>query len=205
MHLFDAENVEEAFRFMQKGQHIGKLVLTLPNACNKISDAILPTKLTKQPLHVRQDAAYILAGGLGGLGRAVATYLVECGARYLIFLSRSAGSSKGDKLFLAELASQGCHADMVAGSVANVADVNRAIVNATAAGRPIAGVLQLSMVLQDLPLMKMSHKDWRTAIEPKVDGTLNLHTVLLECGQKLDFFVMFSSALGNFGAAHQSK
>lgn len=205
MHSFDAENVEEAFRFMQKGQHIGKIVLTMPDACNQVSDAVLPTKLTKQPLRVRQNGAYILAGGLGGLGRAVATYLVECGARYLIFLSRSAGSSESDRSFLGELASQGCHADMVAGSVANVADVKRAVVNATAAGRPIAGVLQLSMVLQDLPLMKMSHKDWMTAIEPKVNGTFNLHTVLLECGQELDFFVMFSSALGNFGAAHQSK
>ncbi|KFY38193.1 hypothetical protein V494_04450 [Pseudogymnoascus sp. VKM F-4513 (FW-928)] len=205
LHLFDAENVEEAFRFMQKGQHIGKLVIAMPKACNQVSKAVLPTKLTKQPLRVRQDAAYILAGGLGGLGRAVATYLVECGARHLIFLSRSAGSSESDKLFLAELASQDCHADMVAGSVTNVTDVKQAVGNAIAAGRPVAGVLQLSMVLRDLPLMKMSHKDWRTAIEPKVDGTLNLHTVLLEYKQELDFFVMFSSALGNFGAAHQSN
>ncbi|KFY63469.1 hypothetical protein V497_01989, partial [Pseudogymnoascus sp. VKM F-4516 (FW-969)] len=50
VHSFDAENVEEAFRFMQKGQHIGKIVLTMPDACNQVSDAVLPTKLTKQPL-----------------------------------------------------------------------------------------------------------------------------------------------------------
>jgi len=189
---------------MQKGQHIGKIIVTMSDSSDD-KNTVLHTAPTRLPLRVRHDAAYLLAGGLGGLGRAVATYLVECGARYLIFLSRSAGSSESDKSFLAELARQDCNVDVIAGSVANLTDVKLAVVRTIATGRHIAGVLQLSMVLRDLPLMKMNHEDWRTAVEPKVNGTFNLHAALLESGQELDFFVMFSSALGSFGAAHQSK
>ncbi len=34
-------------------------------------------------------AAYLLAGALGGLGRSLAAWMVERGARHLVFLSRS--------------------------------------------------------------------------------------------------------------------
>jgi NAD(P)-dependent dehydrogenase (short-subunit alcohol dehydrogenase family) len=193
---------------MQKGQHIGKLVVHIPE--NNINPDVAHTSIdiatTKRPLKLDSSAVYLLAGGMGGLGRAIATYLIECGARHLIFLSRSAASSATSKEFFLELESQDCTVSAIDGSVANLADVQKAVAIATNSGKRLAGVLQLSMVLRDLPLMKMSHKDWRTAIEPKVDGTRNLHKVSLELdGNELDFFVMFSSALGNFGAAHQSK
>jgi hypothetical protein len=37
----------------------------------------------------RPDVAYLIVGGLGGIGRAVANWLVENGARHLVFLSRA--------------------------------------------------------------------------------------------------------------------
>ncbi|KAK9385501.1 KR domain-containing protein [Lipomyces mesembrius] len=213
---FTASDIENAFRYMQKGQHIGKLVVSLPDpGLGQISS---PTSLSiaprKQPFHLRPDSAYLLAGGLGGLGRAIANYLIECGARHLIFISRSAGTSSADKAFFTELECQGCSVDAVSGSVANIADCRRAIACATRVGKHIGGVMQLSMVLRDLPIMKMSHEDWMTAIEPKVDGTWNLHNALMESKHEvnglgreggLEFFVMFSSALGCFGAAHHSN
>jgi NAD(P)-dependent dehydrogenase (short-subunit alcohol dehydrogenase family) len=87
----------------------------------------------------------LLVGGLGGLGRSVATWMVENGARNLIFLSRSARDSQENHSFLEELHSQDCQTQLVAGSVSNMSDVQRAINLAT---KPLAGVIQMSMVLK---------------------------------------------------------
>jgi aryl carrier-like protein len=52
-------------------------------------------------------------------------------------------------------------------------------------------------------MLQLSHEDWQRAVEPKVDGTWNLHNALAE--EHLDFFVLFSSlssVVGNWGQAN---
>lgn len=138
--VFEAKDVVDAFRYMQKGQHIGKIVINLPEKVQELQ--VQPkSKETK----FRSDASYLLIGGLGGLGRAVSTWLVERGARSLVYLSRSAGTTDEDKAFFRELEVQGCEATAVAGDVTCLDDVQRAI---SQAPRPIAGIMQLSMVLR---------------------------------------------------------
>jgi len=124
---------------MQKGQHIGKIVVKMPKESND-----LPANAVAHTLSVKPDASYLLIGGLGGLGRAVSTWLVECGATHLIYLSPSAGNFD-DETFLQELSSQGCTSQAFAGSVSRLADVQNAVDKAV---KPIRGVIQLSMVLR---------------------------------------------------------
>lgn len=138
--VFDAVQIQEAFRFMQGGRHIGKIIITMPQN----TDMLQSVKQRPQP-RVRSDRSYILVGGLGGLGRSLARWLVENGAGELIFLSRSAKLGEDLDLFRDELASQGCSLQFVGGSVASAADVQRAVKSAT---KPIAGVVNLSMVLR---------------------------------------------------------
>lgn len=144
IHVFPANKVSEAFRFMQKGQHIGKVVVSLPNESEELSDSErLPVVKAIQSVPLSASGTYLIVGGLGGLGRAVTTWLVENGARSFSFLSRSAGKSERDEAFFRELKSQGCSVAAVAGSVAEMDDVKRAIATSPS---PIAGVLQMSMV-----------------------------------------------------------
>src|SRR5271168_890717 len=98
MTVFQGSKVEEAFRYMQKGQHIGKLVLSIDQKNDP-----LPIAATAPVLRLRHDKSYLLVGGLGGLGRAISTWLVEHGARNLVYLSRSAGMSDEDQDFIREL------------------------------------------------------------------------------------------------------
>ena len=42
------------------------------------------------PLQLRPDATYVLVGGLGGLGRGLAIYLADHGAKHFAFFSRTA-------------------------------------------------------------------------------------------------------------------
>lgn len=140
MKLFDATQVANAFRYMQKGQHIGKIVVKMPEDPGKLE--VTPVR---QELALRPDASYFLVGGLGGLGRAISTWMVEHGARHLIYLSRSAGKLAEHQSFFQELEIQGCSVQCFAGSVTNSEDVENAVKKAA---KPIAGVLQMSMVLK---------------------------------------------------------
>lgn len=140
VHAFKIEDLQQAFRTLQNGSHIGKVVLTDMEDLEK-----LPAVPSVKAIEFDPDAAYLLTGGMGGLGRSMATWLVERGARSLTFLSRSAGASEENRHFVEELESLGCKAVAVTGAVDKMEDVKRAIAATTA---PIKGVFHLAMVLK---------------------------------------------------------
>jgi len=205
---FDAVDVKHAFRHLQGGEHIGKIILNLPQ-----DDSVLEAVAEVQPVSFRKDAAYFIPGGVGGLGRSLAIWLIERGAKHLVFLSRSAGISNDSRHLAAELESMGATATMVSGTINDVDDVKKAI---AASPSPIRGVFQMAMVqrvrvsqapaailprlyrllltaLQDSPFIDLSWDDWTAAVAPKVQGTWNVHEAFL--GHDLDFFWLASSTV----------
>ncbi|KAJ6441494.1 cytochrome p450 monooxygenase [Purpureocillium lavendulum] len=192
--VWDASQVQDAFRFMQGGRHIGKIIVKMPDDTDSLESA----KERPAPA-LRHDRSYMLVGGLGGLGRAIATWMVENGARHLIFLSRSARAGPQLAGFVEDLAAQGCEVQLVPGSVSDLADVQKAV---DAASKPIAGVMNLSMVLKDISLADMTFADWTTAVAPKVQGTWNLHNAIKS---ELDFFILCSSYSGIVGQWGQAN
>ncbi|KAF2832649.1 KR domain-containing protein, partial [Ophiobolus disseminans] len=184
--VFDAENAAAAFRHLQNGDHIGKAVLRIPGDISKLATT---SQKSATPLQLDGSAAYLLTGGLGGLGKSIATWMAERGARSLIFLSRSAGTTPADEDLLEDLKAMSCNVSYVQGEVQDCATVERAI--AAADGRPIRGILHLAMVLRDVAFSKMTIEEWTAAVSPKVDGVWNLHQALEE--QPLDFFFLASS------------
>ncbi|GKT66976.1 polyketide synthase [Colletotrichum tofieldiae] len=151
---------------------------------------------TQDTLMFREDVSYLLVGGFGGLGRSVATWLLEHGARNLIFLSRSAKSPNNDA-FVKELESYpGCVVQAVSGDVSNPKDVLKAV---NSASKPVAGVLQLSLVLKDNSTAEMTWEEWSNVIDPRVRGTWNVHQALLDAQAPLDFFIIFGSGGGHTG------
>ncbi|KAI8237060.1 Fumagillin dodecapentaenoate synthase [Colletotrichum sp. SAR 10_99] len=196
--IFDADHSREAFQAAsQEGSRESKVILQTPDQDQRKK---LEMSSSATGLSFRSDAAYLMVGGLGGLGRAVSTWMVENGAKELVFLSRSSGETPETFNFLEELRSQGCLVKTVAGSVTNLNDVSRAIKSAT---KPIAGVIQMSMILRDNATTRMTFTEWRECVSPKVDGTLNLHNALLH--QQLDFFLLFSSMSGITGQIGQAN
>ncbi|KAF4981694.1 hypothetical protein FZEAL_2581 [Fusarium zealandicum] len=198
--VFDADSVQDAFRYMQRGLHIGKIVISI-----RASDGELKfdSSTATRPKVVKLDesASYLLIGGLGGLGRSVSRWMVEHGARHLVYLSRSAGSRPGEQAIVRELESMGCHVQLVQGSVSSLDDVSRAI----ASTPKLKGILQMSMVLRDNAVSRISYEDWTTAVEPKIQGTWNLHNATMSTGTDLDFFLLFSSISGIIGQPGQSN
>ncbi|MCC7358651.1 MAG: acyltransferase domain-containing protein, partial [Anaerolineales bacterium] len=85
---FPPAEVVDAFRAMAQARHIGKLVITFNHAAQT---PIWPAT-DERPDSFRADGAYLLTGGLGGLGLKLAEWLVARGARRLALLGRSAPS-----------------------------------------------------------------------------------------------------------------
>ncbi|PYI23450.1 putative polyketide synthase [Aspergillus violaceofuscus CBS 115571] len=180
---FEAAEVSSAFRYIQKGTHIGKILVKMPSSPDELPSVPAPSVYSFSP-----SSSYLLVGGRGGLGRSVSTWMVERGAREIVYLSPSAGQSESDHFFGEELRLQGCEAIFVSGNVAVLEDVQKAVTRCT---KPLAGVMLLSMVLRDQTYSKMSYEDWTTCLDPKVQGAWNLHHAVQDQG--LDFFVVFSS------------
>lgn len=93
---FNMAEVEKAFRFMQAGKHMGKVVV-------RVADNDMVMAVPRIPkVAIVTDATYIVAG-LGGISKEIGRWLAEKGAKHLVFLSRSAASSSDNKEFAAEL------------------------------------------------------------------------------------------------------
>lgn len=176
------------------------MVVKLPTDLSSIVAKPRDTKL-----RLRSNASYLLTGGMGGLGVPISRWLVEHGAKSLVYLSRSAGQRPGHQELIRELETSGCSVTTVSGHAESLEDVQQAI---SLAPQPIAGVIHLAMVLRDAPIAKMDHADWEAANAPKVGGAWNLHHSLR--GHQLDFFVLASSIVatieqpgqGNYSAAN---
>ncbi|GLA46024.1 putative PKS/NRPS-like protein biosynthetic cluster [Aspergillus niger] len=192
--IYEAAKVTDAFRYMQQGSHMGKILIRMP------SDPMELAPTSQPPVSFSPNKSYLLVGGLGGVGRSVALWMVQRGARHLVILSRSAGQSDSDRDFILDLEEQGCHVICVAGSVATAADVESAIARCP---RPLAGILQMSAVLRDQSFAKMTYDEWSTCLATKVRGTWNLHHAASD--QLLDFFIVFSSIAGICGNHGQAN
>ena len=83
LHLFKASEVEKAFRFMQTGEHMGKIIIGFDET-DELSVATHPNAPIFDP-----NATYVITGGLGGIGQYIARRMVDHNARNLILLSRS--------------------------------------------------------------------------------------------------------------------
>ncbi|KAL9616277.1 MAG: hypothetical protein Q9160_008839 [Pyrenula sp. 1 TL-2023] len=198
--VFPMHQVAKAFRLLGSGKHMGKTVLSItPDEQVKVLPRVPTPRL-------KTDASYLLVGGVGGLGRSIAHWMVDHGARNLILLSRSAGNVQKTAPLLTGLREAGCRVVAISCDVSNKDDLSRALGTCKSQERlpPIRGVVQGAMVLQDSILEQMTLDDWQTAIRPKVTASWNLHSHFTR-PDTLDFFVMLSSLSAILGWASQAN
>jgi NADPH:quinone reductase-like Zn-dependent oxidoreductase len=187
-------DVVKAFKLVQTDKYVGDVVLTWSD---EISVPVIQSSKASS-LRLDPNAAYLLVGGLGGLGRSISTVLADLGARKLCFLSRSGDDSPQAQSLVVDLRERKVDVKIYVCDVAN----EKAVVNATRRctqelGK-IKGVFQCAMVLRDALFTNMTHRDWVEATRPKVQGSWNLHNQLKE----VDFFITLSSfaaVIGNRG------
>lgn len=198
IHEFSFSQVDAAFRLMQSGKHIGKIVL-VPNA----DDFVTVRFQDMPPLKFSSNVSYLIAGGLGGLGRSIAKWMALRGAKNIIFVSRSGAESKSAKMLLYELHKENVRTEVLRCDIASPEQLHQDLTSLLQVLPPLHGVVQAAMALEDSIFEHMPYESFVRALRPKVQGTWNLHHTTL--GQPLDFFVMLSSVAGIVGSPSQSN
>lgn len=184
-----------AIRAMSGAQHTGKLVLDVPR--------IGHTRVLVPPAQAqvfRRDGAYIVTGGLGGLGLFLAERMVTAGAGRIVLCSRTQPTPQ---LLERIEAIRVTGADVVVecGDIAEHTTALRLVDTATATGLPVRGVLHAAAVIEDAVLSNITDELLEREWAPKVYGAWNLHTATAD--QPLDWFCSFSSATALAGSPGQ--
>ena len=158
---------------------------------------------------LKVEGVYLITGGLGGIGLALAEYLAQMAKARLVLTGRSTFPARSDwEQWLAshdedditsgkihkvyELEKLGAEVLVVSADVTNLAQMEDAIAKATAQfGTKIDGVIHAAGVPASGLIQHKTKEQAENVIFPKVKGTLILDTIFKHT--KLDFFVLLSS------------
>ncbi|KAL9078526.1 MAG: hypothetical protein Q9157_002549 [Trypethelium eluteriae] len=195
--VYKYSEMEKAFRLMQQGKHLGKLVLKVDP-----EDRVPVVPRNPHPLTLDTNATYVLVGGLGGIGRALAEYLAKNGAKHIAFISRSGDTKPEAKKTLAELKNLGVHPVAFACDITDYDSLKAVVQQISSEYPPIKGLVQGAMVLNDIYFEEMEYEPWAATAQPKIQGSWNLHNLM---PKDLDFFVMLASISGIVGNGSQSN
>lgn len=197
---FDANQVVEAFRYMQQARQIGKIVVTYGNPIEHLVDT---REQPQQPLQLDEHATYLVTGGLGGFGLRTAQWLVDKGARHLVLLGRRGPASVEAQPSLAAWQAQGIDVQALACDITDPQQLRTVFERIAATPYPLRGLVHAATVIDDGLIRNLDAGQLQRVLEPKAKGAQYLHELTRELA--LDFFVMFSSATTLFGNPGQAN
>ncbi|KAI0509380.1 polyketide synthase PksD [Xylaria bambusicola] len=198
LRIYEINEVEDAFRYIQNGKNTGRVVI-------RINDTVLVQKfvIDRIDLKFEENASYLIAGGLGGIGRSILKWMATRNAKYLIVPSRSgtSGSQKAEQV-VASLRQSGVTIITPKCDVSSTSSLSNLLTQCSESMPPIRGCINAAMALHDSIFENMTHNQWEGTIQSKVQSSWNLHALL---PHDLDFFILLSSnagILGNMGQAN---
>ncbi|MGW5536677.1 SDR family NAD(P)-dependent oxidoreductase [Streptomyces sp. NPDC004009] len=145
-----------------------------------------------QPAVVRDGGVYVVSGGAGGLGRAVADWILARADARVVLLGRGERppAALGDRL------------SYRTADVSDPAAVERVLAAVRTEMGPVNGVVHAAGVLRDGFALTKSADDFAAVLAPKVSGVRALDAATAD--DPLDFFVAFSSIAAHIGSAGQT-
>ncbi|XP_037959865.1 fatty acid synthase [Teleopsis dalmanni] len=201
--VFNDLQIEQAFRFMASGKHIGKVVI-------KVRDEEDGRKIVKPAArlvnalprtYMHPEKSYIIVGGLGGFGLELTNWLVLRGAKYIVLSSRSGIKTGYQALNVRRWEEQGIRVLIDTNDFTTPAGCKKLLENSNKLGL-VGGIFNLAAVLRDGLIEDQTVKDFKTVCDSKVAGTLYLDQISRSICSELDYFICFSSVScgrGNIG------
>ncbi|KAF7245977.1 Phthioceranic/hydroxyphthioceranic acid synthase [Varanus komodoensis] len=170
---------------------------------SKISD--IPVVETERRLF-KQNAAYIVTGGLSGLGLQTVKFIAQNGGGRIVILSRRNPSPEiqneindiQDQCEWSRIVSLQCNVIFSSEVEKAVKSISKIFPNC-----PIKGVFHSAVVLHDGHLETLTMSHFEKVLNPKVAGAINLHCAMQ--GRELDHFVCYTSFSSFLGNATQSN
>ena len=99
---------------------------------------------------LKPDGAYLVIGGLGGLGKAIVRWMGSHGARRIVTVSRSGTCDHEATALIEDMARQGVSVEIERCDITELDQVETLIqrVQEGKNGAPVCGVIQSAMVVQ---------------------------------------------------------
>jgi polyketide synthase 12 len=181
---WDIRHVSDAYRFLSRARHVGKLVLTVP-----------------RPLD--PEGTVLITGGTGVLGTLLARHLVtRHGARNLLLISRKGPSAGSAAAIESELTELGASVSIESCDAADKAALQRLLAGIPVE-HPLTAVVHAAGALDDAVFAAQTPHHLDSVLRPKIDAAWNLHE--LTTSADLSAFVLFSSATGVLGSRGQAN
>ena len=180
---FDVRRAPAALRYLSQARHVGKVVMTMPDAW--VAGTVLIT------------------GATGMAGSALARHVVNRhGARNLVLMSRRGLDAPGAAELMTELSAAGAQVQVVACDAGDREALAKVLADIPVQ-RPLSGVIHAAGVLDDAVISSLTPERVDAVLRAKVDAAWNLH----ELTRDIDVaaFVMFSSMAGLAGASGQAN
>ncbi|MCY3886384.1 MAG: SDR family NAD(P)-dependent oxidoreductase [Chloroflexi bacterium] len=172
---------------MRSARHLGKIVLTTPPL---------------QSGQVRQDRTYLVTGGLGGIGVAVAGWLADRGAGAIVLNGRRDPDPEAEET-IASLRSRGISVEVELADATDPTALDAMLARIDMKLPPLGGVIHSVGVLSDAALTNQSWEKFEEVLWPKILGAWHLHRATMD--RDLDLFVLFSSRVGIMGNPGQAN
>ncbi|KAI9830656.1 MAG: hypothetical protein M1819_005466 [Sarea resinae] len=192
------DKIEASFRLIATRKHTGKVILEADD--ETVVKAVM-TPMT--PLRLNPKGAYIIAGGLGDLGKKFCRLLAHHGAGHIITFSRRNLDPAFRKAFESEIEEFGSRLHILKCDITNRSSVEEAAQYCRDNSLQVKGIINGGAVLRDRPFESMEHDDWNISLGPKVKGTINLHSAFESA--EPDFFITLSSISAILGKTGQSN
>jgi fatty acid synthase len=198
--VFNENQIEEAFRFMATGKHVGKVLLKIKDEDNNKRLTVKATPKT----YFDPSKSYIIIGGLGGFGLELASWLIERGATKVVLVSRSGITTGYQDLCVRRWRGQGVIVETPKADITTLAGATNLLKSVSSLG-PVGGIFNLAMVLKDGFMENQTEENFVAVTKPKIDSTIHLDKASKQLCPTLDHFVIFSSVSCGRGNAGQAN
>ena len=192
--VFPIQQANRAFHFMSRARHVGRIALSHRGA--------LREKVLKGENPLRRDGAYVITGGMGGLGMEIAARMAAHPVGTIVLAGRRPPSGDAPARIEAMKAA-GAEVVVVECDISVREDCDRLFERIGELPHPLCGIIHAAGVLEDRTIAQQSWDRFAAALAPKVQGSWNLHRASQD--RLLDFFVLFSSVSSTIGNRGQGN
>ncbi|KAF2683549.1 polyketide synthase [Lentithecium fluviatile CBS 122367] len=148
------------------------------------------------------ESTYVIAGGLGGLGRCITRWMVRRGAQHFLLLSHPGTEEPEARAFVQSMRSEGIQVEVPCCDIGDAENLRSVLEACILHMPPIRRCIQADMVLRNSILENMKHGEFNAALDAKVKGSCNLRS-LLPLGLK--FIIMLSLVAVIYGSGGQAN
>ena len=180
-----------------------------------VEQLVLAQSQPVEPIAFRNDGAFIITGGLGGLGLKTAKWVIEKGSKHVILLSRKElppqdtwhtvkSEHKQFEIIeqLKKFLSEGIKLEIFSQDVRDLNKLEKLFASLEDKNIPVRGIIHAAGVNWFAKIMDVDKEAFFSTLDTKIAATWKLHQ--LSESMDLDCFILYSSVSALWGSVNLS-